>query len=99
MTVRVAELDAQAGPPHATPRVAARVLADAFGAFSGFLEQKVGSRAVSGEIIQDAFVHGTHKHGAEHAHESAGQWFYRLLRNAVIDLPRYASSSETAPTS
>jgi RNA polymerase sigma-70 factor (ECF subfamily) len=94
MTVRVAELDAQAGQPHAAPALAARVLAGAFGAFSAFLEQKVGSRAVSGEILQDAFVHGTHKHGAEHANESAVQWFYRMLRNAVIDLPRYASSSD-----
>jgi DNA-directed RNA polymerase specialized sigma24 family protein len=91
MTVREGERAAQ--PEHA-PAVTARVLAEAFGAFSGFLERKVGSRAVSAEILQVAFVHGTQRNGAEHASESAVQWFYRLLRNAVIDQPRHASSSD-----
>lgn len=72
----------------------AGVLVAASQSFASYLESEVGSRAVSNEILQDAFGRGTHNMGVLNSHESALGWFYRLLRNAVIEQPRSAGSSE-----
>jgi RNA polymerase sigma factor (sigma-70 family) len=53
--------------------------------FLGFLQKRVGDRAVAEDILQEAFVRGLHKLGTLEADESATGWFYRILRNAVID--------------
>jgi RNA polymerase sigma factor (sigma-70 family) len=53
--------------------------------FLGFLEARVESRAVAEEILQDAFVKALKKGDQLRDDESAVAWFYRLLRNAVID--------------
>lgn len=83
------DLDAQHTPAHI-----AEVLVATSREFSGFLESEVGSRAVSNELLQDAFGRGTHNIGTLNSNESVVSWFYRLLRNAVIDQPRSAGSSE-----
>jgi RNA polymerase sigma-70 factor (ECF subfamily) len=70
-----------------------RVLAG-YRAFSSFLEQQVGSRAVSEDILREAFVRNTHTHAALSSGESAVEWFYRLLRNAAFEQPRYAGTTE-----
>ena len=53
--------------------------------FLAFLERRVGSRADAEDILQDAFVRGLEKGGQLRDGESAVAWFYRLLRNAVVD--------------
>jgi RNA polymerase sigma factor (sigma-70 family) len=53
--------------------------------FLGFLERRVGSRAVAEEILQSAFVKTLEKGGALRDGEGAVTWFYRLLRNALVD--------------
>jgi RNA polymerase sigma factor (sigma-70 family) len=53
--------------------------------FLGFLQQRVGDRAAAEDILQEAFVRGLHKLGTLEHDESATAWFYRILRNAVID--------------
>jgi len=53
--------------------------------FLGFLEKRVESRAVAEDILQDAFVRGLERGGELQGEESAVAWFYRILRNAVID--------------
>ena len=53
--------------------------------FLTFLERRVGSREEAEEILQDAFVRGLQKADEIREDESAVAWFYRLLRNAVID--------------
>lgn len=53
--------------------------------FLAFLERRVGSRAEAEDILQAAFVRGIEKAGSIRDTESAVAWFYRLLRNAVID--------------
>ena len=53
--------------------------------FLAFLERRVGSRAQAEDILQAAFVRGIEKAGSIRDTESAVAWFYRLLRNAVID--------------
>jgi RNA polymerase sigma factor (sigma-70 family) len=53
--------------------------------FLAFLERRVGSRAVAEELLQAAFVKTLEKGDALRDGESAVAWFYRLLRNALVD--------------
>lgn len=53
--------------------------------FLAFLERRVGSKAVAEEILQSAFVKTLEKGGALRDGEGAVTWFYRLLRNALVD--------------
>lgn len=53
--------------------------------FLAFLEKRVESRAVAEEILQSAFMKSIEKGDQLRSDESAVAWFYRLLRNAVID--------------
>ena len=53
--------------------------------FLGFLQSRVGSRALAEDILQDAFVRGIGKLESLRDDESAVAWFYRILRNAVTD--------------
>jgi RNA polymerase sigma factor (sigma-70 family) len=53
--------------------------------FLAFLQKRVGDRALAEDILQEAFVRGLHKLGTLENDESATAWFYRILRNAVID--------------
>lgn len=53
--------------------------------FLSFLQARVASRTVAEELLQAAFVRTMEKGGAIRDNESAIAWFYRLLRNAIID--------------
>ena len=53
--------------------------------FLAFLERRVRSRAEAEDILQAAFVRGIEKSGSIRDAESAVAWFYRLLRNALVD--------------
>jgi len=53
--------------------------------FLAFLEKRVGDRAQAEDILQEAFVRGMHKVDGLEEEKSATAWFYRILRNAVID--------------
>ena len=77
-----AEQDTQALPD--TPVAVARLVAN-HREFLGFLQSRVGSRALAEDILQDAFVRGIGKQGSLRDDESAVAWFYRILRNAVVD--------------
>jgi RNA polymerase sigma-70 factor (ECF subfamily) len=56
--------------------------------FLGFLERRVGRREVAEEILQDAFVRSLARGRTLREDESAIAWFYRLLRNAIVDRAR-----------
>lgn len=62
--------------------------------FLAFLEKRVGSRATAEDILQDAFVRGVDKLDTLRSEESAVAWFYRLLRNAVIDHKRRMGAAD-----
>jgi RNA polymerase sigma-70 factor (ECF subfamily) len=62
--------------------------------FLAFLERRVGSRALAEDILQDAFVRGLGKLSTLESDESATAWFYRILRNAVIDHHRRRASGD-----
>lgn len=54
--------------------------------FLAFVQRRVGDRALAEEIVQDALVKSL-EHTGE-IRESATGWFYRVLRNAIIDRAR-----------
>jgi RNA polymerase sigma factor (sigma-70 family) len=64
--------------------------------FLQFLEPRVGSRAVAEEILQSAFAKGIERGGELRDDESAVAWFYRLLRNAVVDHYRHRDAERRA---
>lgn len=76
-----------------SPEVA-RVLVGNHRQFLAFLEKRVGSRASAEDILQEAFVRSMSKLDTLRSDESAVAWFYRVLRNAVIDHRRRAGAAE-----
>jgi RNA polymerase sigma-70 factor (ECF subfamily) len=62
-----------------------RLLLDNHARFLGFLERRVGSRDEAEDILQEAFVRSIGRTDALRTPESAVAWFYRVLRNALID--------------
>jgi RNA polymerase sigma factor (sigma-70 family) len=69
------------------PAVAERLVAD-HRAFLAFVERRVGSRAIAEDILQEAFVRGIERGGQIRDEETAKAWFFRVLRNAIIDYHR-----------
>ena len=53
--------------------------------FLSFLERRLADRALAEDILQDAFVKSLQKADDERDETSSLAWFYRTLRNAVID--------------
>src|SRR5687768_5236815 len=53
--------------------------------FLAFLERRLGDRALAEDILQDAFVKSLEKEADERDQTSSVAWFYRTLRNAVVD--------------
>ena len=70
-------------------------LVDGHRDFLAFLERRVESRATAEDILQSAFARGLER-GAGVEDEKVVAWFYRVLRNAVIDHYRQRSSAERA---
>jgi RNA polymerase sigma factor (sigma-70 family) len=68
-----------------------RVLVANHDRFLAFLARRVRRRDAAQEILQDAFVRSLARGGALREDESAVAWFYRLLRNALVDHARSES--------
>ena len=66
--------------------------------FLAFLERRVGDRATAEDILQDAFAKAAGRAGEIRKAESAVAWFYRLLRNAIVDHRRRAGAEHRALT-
>ena len=64
--------------------------------FLAFLERRVGSRETAEDILQDGFVRALERANALRTEESAVAWFYRLLRNAVVDYYRRRTTEDRA---
>lgn len=71
-------------PASSSPEVIQRLVAN-HRRFLQFLEARVSSRSVAEDILQAAFVRGVEKAGTVVHEQNAVAWFYRLLRNALID--------------
>ncbi|HVT03767.1 MAG TPA: sigma-70 family RNA polymerase sigma factor [Thermoanaerobaculia bacterium] len=66
-----------------TPDVVATLVAN-HRQFLSFLEKRVESREVAEDILQEAFIRGLDSSTLREA-DSATAWFYRVLRNAIVD--------------
>lgn len=55
-------------------------------AFLAFVERRVGNREVAEEILQSALVRSLDR--VDTIRETAIGWFYRVLRNAIVDHQR-----------
>lgn len=62
--------------------------------FLAFLERRTGDRALAEDLLQEAFVRGLDRVGTLRSDESAVAWFYRMLRNAVVDHHRRRGAAE-----
>lgn len=92
-----ADDEAAADDPAAglSPSVLA-VLVQNHARFLDFLERRVRRREVAEEILQEAFVRGIARGATLRDDESAVAWFYRLLRNALVDHYRHAAVEQRA---
>lgn len=85
----MADLDAEESLP--ATDVAATLVAN-HREFLAFIQRRVGSAALAEDILQDAFVRNMDKFDT--VRETAVGWFYRVLRNAIIDHHRRTGSAE-----
>ena len=62
--------------------------------FLAFVQRRVGDRALAEEILQDAFVRSLDK--LDGIRDTAVGWFYRVLRNAIVDHQRRRGAAARA---
>ncbi|MBA2303480.1 MAG: sigma-70 family RNA polymerase sigma factor [Acidobacteria bacterium] len=77
------------------PSGAVAVLLENHRAFLGYLERRVGDRALAEDILQEAFARNLDRVDRV-AEKALIPWFYRTLRNATIDQYRRRSSADRA---
>jgi len=82
--------------PEGLSESALRHLVDSHARFLAFLERRVASRDAAEELLQEAFVRALQRGDSLRDGESAVAWFYRLLRNALIDHRRRRGSERRA---
>jgi RNA polymerase sigma-70 factor (ECF subfamily) len=75
---------------------ALRLIVASHAEFLSFLERRVGSRELAEELLQQVYVRGIDRGGALRDDESAVAWFYRVLRNAVVDHARRNGTADRA---
>ena len=79
----------------ATPEVV-QSLVENHRKFLAFLERRVHSREVAEDILQEAFVRALPRAGQLRDEESVVAWFYRSLRNALVDHYRKQGAEQRA---
>lgn len=71
------------------------VLVENHRAFLGYLERRLGNRETAEDILQEAFVRTLDRFEAL-PEEALVPWFYRVLRNALIDHVRRGATADRA---
>lgn len=82
-------MSAETPDPTVEPRAPVAVLVENHRAFLRFLERRLGSREAAEDVLQDAFARTVDRLD-DVPDEALVPWFYRVLRNAVIDRHRRA---------
>ena len=93
MTDAGPETNLEAAPD---PRASLATLVENHRVFLRFLERRVGSRETAEDLLQEAFGRAITRVESLRDDESAVAWFYRLLRNAVIDHYRRRATAGSA---
>lgn len=86
-------LDAEPGSP--APNVLATLVENRT-RFLAFLERRLGGRDAAEEVLQEAYARGIDRRTSLKDGESAVAWFYRLLRNILVDRHRKAQLERRA---
>lgn len=86
---------ARAPAPQETPAPLSLLLEN-HRAFLGFLKRRVGDRGLAEDILQDAFIKVVNRPELAPVNEGVIPWFYRTLRNAVIDRFRRQGAANRA---
>lgn len=73
-----------------------RLLVENHRAFLGFLERRLGQRELAEDLLQEAFTKALPRLETLRDDEAVTAWFYRTLRNAVIDHHRRTQASDRA---
>lgn len=73
-----------------------QLLVDNHARFLAFLERRTGTREDAEDVLQNAFVRALERGAGLKSRESAVAWFYRLLRNALVDRQRGSAAAERA---
>lgn len=75
-----------------TARLEARAIATELASrheeFLGFIERRTRDRALAEDLLQEAYLKGLHKLADLRDRDAAVGWFYRVLRNTVVDQQR-----------
>ncbi|MCA9688388.1 MAG: RNA polymerase sigma factor [Nannocystaceae bacterium] len=74
----------------------AQVLVENHRHFLRFLERRVATREAAEDILQSALARGIERSGELRDEERSVAWFYRLLRNALIDHYRHQDAERRA---
>jgi RNA polymerase sigma factor (sigma-70 family) len=64
--------------------------------FLHFVRRRVDSTPTAEDILQSAYTRALEQSSTIRSEESAAAWFYRILRNAVIDHYRHRSAEDRA---
>ncbi|HEX4999018.1 MAG TPA: sigma-70 family RNA polymerase sigma factor [Terriglobia bacterium] len=73
---------------------ALRRLLESRSRFLAFLRKRIPSTETAEDILQNAFLKGIERGGEVRDAESIVPWFYRVLRNSVVDYYRQAGRSK-----
>ncbi len=83
-------------PAETNPTVPIQALVESQEQFLNFLERRVDGRDTARDILQSAYLTGLEREGTLRDQDKVVPWFYRLLRNAVIDHYRHAGAEKRA---
>lgn len=64
--------------------------------FLNFLSRRLGDRATAEDVLQSAYIKALQHGGEIRKEQSTVAWFYRILRNAVVDHYRRAAARDRA---
>jgi RNA polymerase sigma factor (sigma-70 family) len=73
-----------------------QTLLDRRSGFLSFVQRRVSDPALAEDILQSAYIRAIEHAGSLREQESAVAWFYRMLRNAVIDQYRRHATEAAA---
>lgn len=84
------------GVTTAPPSSAIRTLLENRTQFLRFLERRLPSPALAEDVLQNAYMRALEHESSIRAGESTTAWFYRVLRNAVVDHYRHRTVEDRA---
>jgi RNA polymerase sigma-70 factor (ECF subfamily) len=88
--------DVRAEESHARSKAPLSTLIEQRRLFLRFLERRIHSPALAEDILQSAYLRALEHEGELRSGESSTAWFYRILRNALIDFYRHRKVEDHA---